>query len=297
MSMNENNKILIVADVDWWVFKKIYINLKKNLINWDINIHYTSNSYVIPHDDYDIILFLCDYQIEVLERNKIPREKVILAIRSDVNQSFYNNKENVMKIAKFIAVSNIKIKERFEKLHDNVILAPGGVDTDKFVYKKKSFTDNIRVGWAGRLYNFGGEFRGIPIIDSACKKLGYHFNPAFQEKRFRIEDEMVEYYHNEIDIYVDMSITAGRQNGILEAGSCGVPIISSSVGISESLIKHGESGLLCDRNVESLCKCLKQIIIIAEKCSINLRKTIEEMWSWEIQSKIFDNMFNKIINV
>ena len=291
-----NEKVLVVCDVNWWAFDKIYRGLKRHLIDWEIDAHYTRESWTISHRDYDVVLFLCDYQYHLIEKNQIPRDKLILAIRSDVRHEFYNSRDNVMRVAKVIAVSSKGLQERFEKLHDKVFLAPGGVDSDKFYYRERTLPEKIRVGWSGSTKNFGEEFRGIHFIRKACEKLGFTFSPAIREEKMRNEDEMVEYYHNDIDIYVEMSAGAGRQNGLVEAASCGVPVISSKVGVAENLIVPGVNGLIGERNIEDIERCLKEIIPIAKDCASRMRRDIEDKWSWKAQSKLFEVMFKEIVD-
>jgi len=289
-------KALVVADTDWWVFDKIYRGIRDNLNGWDVDVHYTRKNGNINHKKYSIVLFLCDYQVHLIAKNNIPRDKLVLAIRSNVRYPFYNNSENLKKSAKIIAVSNQKLYDRFVGMHPNVILAPGGVDVDKFYFSTYNIKPPIRAGWGGSAKNFGEAYRGLPIIRGACEKLGFVFNPALREKRLRTEDEMVDYYHNEIDVYIDMSTAAGRQNGLLEAGACGLPIISTNVGIADKLIRNGENGIICDRNVMALVDALKQIIPIADKCGKNIREDIEKEWSWKVQVKIFGKIFKDMRN-
>ena len=291
-----NKKVLVVADAEWWVFDKIYRGIRDNISDWDVSVHYTKKSRNINHSKYSVVLFLCDYQYQLIFENNIPREKLILAIRSNVRHDFYNNSKDLINTARIVAVSNQKLYNRFTKLHPNVVLAPGGVDTNKFYFSHYEIKKPIRIGWAGSSKNFGAEFRGLNIVKSACEKLNFIFNPAIREEKLRSEDEMVKYYHDEIDIYVDMSIAAGRQNGLLEAGSCGLPIISSRVGIADSLIIDGENGILCDRNVNELVIALNKIEQIANKCGKNIREKIEKEWSWAVHTKIFESMFNKMID-
>jgi glycosyltransferase involved in cell wall biosynthesis len=289
------NKALVVADFEWWALARIYRGVKKYVTDWSIDVHYAEENPIISHEGYDVILFLCDYRYELIEKNRIPREKIILAIRSNVRNRFYDSKKKLVKAAKIIAPANRRLCERFERLHPRVILAPGGVDTDINFFKPKPFGNGIRVGWAGSRNNFGESFRGLSIIKTACEKAGYIYNPAIREERLRTEDEMVNYYHNEIDIYVEMSAEGGFCRGAIEAGACGVPVISNRVGVMGDLISHGVNGLLCERSVVSLHGCLLQIPSIAEMCSINLRETIEQKWSWKVQSQVFKSMFEEIV--
>lgn len=290
-----NRKVLVVADTNWWVFDKIYRGIKDNLSHWTVDVCYTKNGGVINHIGYPIVLFLCDYQYQLIAKNNIPREKLILAIRSNVRHEFYKESSNLVNAARIIAVSNQKLYDRFIKMHPNVVLLPGGVDTDKFYFLSQKMGKPIRVGWAGSSRNFGVEFRGLHIIKKACEQLGFVFNPAIREEGMRNEDGMVKYYHDEIDIYVDMSAGAGRQNGLLEAGSCGLPVISSNVGIAESLIINGQNGFICERKVGCLVSALQNIIPIAPRCGRNIRDAIEKGWSWKAQSKMFEEVFMEML--
>lgn len=289
-------KVLVVADCDWWAFGKIYRGIKKYATRWDVDVHYTDKSHVIPHRKYDVVLFLPDHIPTLIADNGIPREKLIWAIRygANINHPIYSNSYALINAAKIIAASNQKIVERFKKIHPKVMYAPGGVDTDIFSYCEYQMSNPVRVGWAGNLGK-GIGYRGIEIIKGACKNLGFKFNPAISDYRRRNEKEMVQYYHNDIDIYVEMSEDAGRQNGLVEAGSCGLPIISSDVGIASQLIKNGENGFISERTVDALTERLKAILPITGKVGKQIRADIEAQWSWKAQVKLFEKMFDAIM--
>lgn len=289
------NKVLVVCDVDWWAFEKIYQGLKSKCSDkWIIESCYLRKSPIIKHEDYDIILFLCDYMFNSIFVNKIPKEKLIFAVRQTKSVDLFIN-NNIFDYANIVAVSNKLLYSQYSNKYINIRLAPGGVNIDKFYYKKHEFKENIRVGWSGSIRNFGKDMRGISIIEKVCQDIGFIFCPAIREERMRTENEMVEYYHNDIDIYVDLSKSAGRQNGLIEAGACGLPIISSKVGIAEELIIDGENGFLCDRDENSLKDKLLNTIKHYDIFSINIRKTIEEKWSWDIHAKIFEEIFEEIL--
>jgi len=119
------------------------------------------------------------------------------------------------------------------------------------------------------------------------------FIPAISAERMRTPAEMVEYYHNDIDIYVDMSKSAGRQNGLIEAGSCGLPIIASKCGISEQLIENRVNGFLVDRNINSLKPALLSTLINYIALSDKIYNTIQDKWSWKVHAKLFEKAFGR----
>jgi glycosyltransferase involved in cell wall biosynthesis len=106
---------------------------------------------------------------------------------------------------------------------------------------------------------------------------------------------MLKYYSEEIDIYVDMSVAAGRQNGLIEAGSCGRPIISSNVGIAGSLITKPEHGILVERDINSISDAISKISNDYQSYSYGISNRVREVYSWDVQSKLFENCFNEVI--
>jgi glycosyltransferase involved in cell wall biosynthesis len=57
-----------------------------------------------------------------------------------------------------------------------------------------------------------------------------------------IED--VKPYLTAVDLYVQPSSTEGLSNSLLEAMSCGLPVIATGVGAAPEIIMHGENGWL-----------------------------------------------------
>lgn len=306
-----NRSVLIVADVKNWVFDKMYSALKNNCTHWNCYSTYISEKgpqdYCInDYNNFDLVFYLCDWNPNFLINANIPRDRVLLALRSDVpyaknpTHSFYRNKDFIYKTVGGLVVSNDVLYDKFKDYHDFVRIASGGVDTELFkpFGVEKEFypwsKSNLPiVGWSGSMKNFGIEYRGLDIIQEVCNDLGYKFNPAYRENRWRNEREMSEYYNNDIDIYVDMSISAGRQNGLLEAASCGKALISTNCGIASKLITDELDGFIVDRDCVSLKEGLICIVPYIPIFSENIRKKVVENWSWEAQTKIFEAVFDE----
>ncbi len=295
-------KLLILSDVPDWAFSKIYFGVKKNTTMFnEVDEAYLFNpthrrSLPEIQKNYDYILNLNDHFVQAIPQMKIPKEKHILAIRSnsDIKYPIYDNPQNIIPYVSKILVSNNILYDRFKDKYPVVHLWPGGVDTDFFIPKKKPLRlevrAGVRVGWAGSKNNFGYEFRGLDLIKKACDIVGAEFRPAYREDKWRNEDEMLSYYQNEIDIYIDASQEAGRQNGLLEAGACGLPIISTRVGVGELLIEHGKNGLLFDRTIEDIEGAILSAILHKTMLGKNIRETVLKYWSWKKHTEIFENI-------
>lgn len=290
-------KVLVVADCDFWAFAKIYRGIKKYVKTYEVDVHYTDKSHEINHRPYDVVLYLVDHIPSLIFEKDIPKHKLIWAIRWGLkipDMGVYGDKMKLSR-ARILAVSNKALWERFAPLHHDVRIAPGGVDTDTFSFKEDYVLhEPIRVGWSGSYTGRPKDYRGLEITKAACEMAGMVWNFALREKRLRKEADMVEYYHNDIDIYVEMSADAGRQNGLVEAGACGLPVISSRVGIAKQLI-DGTNGLLCERDPVELAEKLKIAVEKRKEFGKNIRKTIEKTWSWKVQAKIFEQMFDDVV--
>ena len=294
-------KVLVIADIRGWAFDRIYQGLKSNQKTIEFDVHYLNeDKKQIELDKYDYIFNLPDNYIEHILRFRgigFPQEKIIQGIRSDVKLSVYDDEANMSNLFGTLLTSNQKLYERFKDKHSDVHLWQGGVNTDFFEFKEREVPDPffLRVGWSGSTSVFNRQFRGLDIIQDFADKFPRHlkFTPALREEKFRTIDEMKKYYTEEIDLYIEMSESAGRQNGLVEAGSCGVPVISYDCGIASELIVDGENGCLVkERNHEALREAFLKIIHSYNKYSKNIRKSIEDNWSW----KKFTEDFEKIVN-
>jgi len=303
--MIKKKRLLVVSDIPNWAFDKMYRNLKKYCDHWEVDVFYLEEKKpqrynLSKHQEFDLIFYLCDYAIEALLAAKIPKEKVILGIRSHRTEPFYKNTGLLRNTAGAIAVANNTLGKEFIKLHPFTRTLQGGVDTELFKPGDREPYPPFTVGWAGTQLNTPKGFRGLRIIADACKYSGLKFNPALREKEWRNEEEMARYYQNDIDIYIDLSKSAGRQNGILEAGACGKMVIATNVGVVDQLIIPGITGLVIkeeERNVEELSKILSKLRDdIIKRCGNQLCADINKYWSWKSHVKGFEKLFDDLIN-
>lgn len=297
-------RILYIADVKNWCFDKMGRALQR----------YGKNKYQIRYgrpkyrgvfkgtENYDLIVFAVDVRIDVIVRKKPPRCKTIVLIRSDVFKTCRKKMVKYYKESKLLKahvgafmIANNQLLERFKKKYDMpCFYAPGGVETKIFKpLETPVFKMPPTIGWAGSRKNFSRAYRGIDIIEEACKKLGYKWNPAYRENKWRTQQEMVDYYHNDIDIFIDLWKYAGRQNGLLEAGACGLPLVSCDSGIARELSESGGT-IITNRDISSVCKALEKAANnMAEYGKLNA-EFIKNNWSWEKHVAEWEKIFEKV---
>jgi len=141
--------------------------------------------------------------------------------------------------------------------------------------------------------------KGFDIIKSACNQLGLELKTATQNLngKQRTKSEMPEFYRS-IDIYVNMSVSEGLNNGILEAGAMGKMVVATPVGAAPEMIISGDTGLICSRSVDSLVKALNDCINNVSNIKQhgrNLQRLIRERWSWDVCINRYNEMFKAIL--
>lgn len=221
--------------------------------------------------------------------------------------------EFILNNVKNYFVSSGKLKNIYDQFDKKPSLEiSDGVDLELFKmknlnrYKKISENNSIRIGWTGNS-KFSDEndddLKGVnKVIRPAIEELkqeGYNIELKIVDRNVKQipHDQMPDYY-NDIDIYVCASRTEGTPNPILEAMACGVPVISTDVGIVLEVIGERQKEFIIDRNKESLKEKIKEMINnkgILEKLSDENLKQIKQ-WSWKNKVELFKKFIEDNLN-
>lgn len=186
-----------------------------------------------------------------------------------------------------------------------------GVDLELFNMKNKDKYSNIkdraiRIGWTGNSKFTDDEdddLKGLnKIIKPAIEELvteGYNIELNIADRNIKMipHNEMPSYYNN-IDIYICASRTEGHPDTVLEAMACGVPVISTDVGIVSEVFGSMQKKFIINRSKEELKKKLVYLINniqeLKELSNENLIQVKE--WSWEKKAEQFKILFDKNLN-
>jgi hypothetical protein len=120
---------------------------------------------------------------------------------------------------------------------------------------------------------------------------------ADRMERWIPHNEMNDYY-NSIDICVCASDIEGTPNPALEGMACGLPVISTDVGVVPQLFGALQQNyILPSRTVEDLKSKLKDLIENPQKRKALSQENLEEIknWTWEKQCQKFDNFFKAML--
>ena len=184
----------------------------------------------------------------------------------------------------------------FSPLHPAVFYTPHGVDETVFSpgRRRPSPPGTLVLGWAGSLHNHPGK-RGIDdFLLPALKGLdGVELRMAAREKTMRTQAAMVEFYRG-LDAYICTSRTEGGPHPLLEASACGVPIISTPVGLAPQLVHDGDNGLLIERDVTAIRRAvtaLRDRRDLRVGMGSRARAIIETAWTWDMRAPAYIDFF------
>lgn len=164
---------------------------------------------------------------------------------------------------------------------EKIYYTANGVDSDVFVPY-----DNIGAGFTvGYSGSKSHDWRkGISkFILPAAKMAGVGVHLAMLEKGKTLSLEEMPAFYSGLDAYICASSSEGFSLSVLEAASCGVPIISTKVGGCTELISDGEDGFLVDRDVDAIADkilILKNDPSLRNMFSKNMRNKIETEYDW-----------------
>jgi hypothetical protein len=179
----------------------------------------------------------------------------------------------------------------FKDRHAAVFHTPHGVDEKIFRPRQgarhASPAGELVLGWAGSKTNHPGK-RGLedfllPALDGLA---GVTLDFAAREDRWRTQEEMVAFYQG-LDACICTSRTEGGPHPLLEASACGIPLISTRVGIAPELIRQYENGILVDRTVAAIREA---VVLLRDDKDLRLnmgsraREIVEQGWTWDRQA-------------
>lgn len=102
------------------------------------------------------------------------------------------------------------------------------------------------------------------------------------------------------DLFVLPSHREGLPNAVIEAMSCGLPVVATNVGGIPEIVEDGKTGILVNpKDAESLTKAIDFIINnddVATEMGMAGRKKIEKEFSWQKSAREICRIYNKVLS-
>jgi hypothetical protein len=300
-------KILVVADVPGWALDRTADNVIVRLKDrYDFEKTFNQDAVErICRRDFDLLYITYETQFRDAGIEVELPGRAVTGVRChfkwDGGKGLPPSSEFIGHLHRFVAL-NVPSKilyDIFHDLHSAVFRTPHGVDTRVFKPRSNgpfsSPPGELVLGWAGSLKNHPGK-RGVEdlILPALTGMDRVTFKMAAREEKWRSQAEMVEFYQG-LDALICASRTEGGPHPLLEASACQVPVISTRVGIAPELIRHGENGLLIERNIDAIREAILQLRDSREirlQMGKRAREIVERDWNWDIQSKYYIPFFD-----
>jgi MoaA/NifB/PqqE/SkfB family radical SAM enzyme/GT2 family glycosyltransferase len=203
-----------------------------------------------------------------------------------------------------------KIYEAIPSVPDPSATLPDGVDLSLFRPKGLDrfatiATRPIRVGWVGHSGWAATleDFKGVEsILKPALQQLqqeGYPLAADFADRKeqFRPHARMPEYYAG-IDLLICVSKIEGTPNPVLEAMACGVPIITTDVGIVPQVFgPKQKSFILEERSIDCLMAAIRRLLSQPSCFQELSRENLDSIkaWDWSVRAEAFAGYFDRLL--
>ncbi|TCN62204.1 glycosyltransferase [Acetobacteroides hydrogenigenes] len=112
-----------------------------------------------------------------------------------------------------------------------------------------------------------------------------------------VDYEYVVDYYNSLDVFITLSRQESFGVSALEAQSCGIPVVVSTVGGLPEVVKDGVTGYIVDNcNVEEAAKKVEDLLfnpnkaLLKEKC----REFVAQKYNWNISVENMIKIYNDI---
>ena len=287
-------KVLLVPDSPNWAFDNRCNALIKHLSDWFFfeKVYWKE----MPDIDYSIfdLAYYAGFYMVGSSRDKardfFKKEQIVTSIPGLIS---WGAEQAIPFLNKAIAFSvlNIKLmKEFYVKTRSKCFFIPNGIDTELFKPIPRPENDVFTIGWVGNQEHKG---KRLDELLSVVHNLNGVKLLVQRKDHFIPYSEMPKFY-NQLDTYCCVSISEGSNNPLSEAMACGLPIISTSVGIANEIMPSG-TGFFVRQDLGDL----SEKIIAMRDLAPEQRKMMGEIarqrmlasWRWAYMAGRYKDMF------
>ena len=293
-------KVLLIPDFPNWALDKNAKDLVKyNKSDLQLEICYASeffSNWQKYQREFDLLfpMYLGTY-LDFFKR-KIPIDKVVTGVRSFAR---WDNRKTmppglnarpprkvISKLKKALLVNThcFKLWYVFSK-YMRIVHTKYTCDLEIFYPQKRRKNDKLVIGWTGSLTNHPKKRGFHEFIKPICEEIpGVELKVQAKEDHFVTSDDEMREFYNSLDLYICASRSEGTPRPVIEAAACGVPSISTDVGIVPELIDNGINGFIVDRNYQAIKSGILQALEMRDhlpEMGKLIRKKMEREFNWE----------------
>ncbi len=113
-----------------------------------------------------------------------------------------------------------------------------------------------------------------------------------------VQPDQMPLFYNAMDVFILPSTTDNLPNSVMEALSCGVPVVGFNTGGVPDMVEHKQNGYLAKaKDAEDLARGIEWVLTKADykALSQNARNTVEEKFSYTVIGKKLYELYQNII--
>lgn len=208
----------------------------------------------------------------------------------DIEYGWIWDPNNVSLDGFWFSSNKIRMDYVQQGLGHNCPVLTDGVDTRLFTptaFHKALIPNSLRIGWVGNSLWGPGDHKGFKtILLPALKKLrerGNRFSLSVCDQNTNLKHyQMVEYYQ-QIDLLLCTSKSEGTPNPILEASACGVPSISTDVGVVSDFKSTNLFPKIVSRSPSEFVVAIEEFLSLNSVDRISISESLRSQslsWGW-----------------
>lgn len=257
-------KVLFYTENNWCygkihndLIKALYPEIYCDILDWSKN--YSIDDFVRFSKKYDYFLTSLSTVHLLCKQYKVNPQKIIASCHADrdiIDFTTNNDKDEILSLAGYFVIS--------EKLQEtSVKIIPRIPD----ILKIGSFTNNYPKNENNSIKNIG--YFSVPDVTNNVGiniKRGHLIKEVSEKMNIPIVHYTnahflgVEDLYSDVSLLMSASLTEGWPYIALEAYSCGIPILSTNVGVfSEETIRHGGGHILPFKETEYVTQACSHI--------------------------------------
>lgn len=295
-----SQRVLIIPDEPNWALDKSAKDLLKyNQSDLQLDICYNADflkDWQKYYNEFDLLFPMYKGLFFSHLKHGIPHDKSITGIRS-----FYRWDKGQTQPPGYNAKPPAKIIRRLKKAilinthckklwyifsqYFPVIHTKYTCDFDMFYPEEKGPTKKLIVGWTGSLTNHSNKRGFYEFIKPACDAVpGVELKVQSKEDNFITDDNQMREFYTSLDLYIVASRCEGTPRPAIEAAACGIPVLSTDVGIIPELVEHGNNGFVVDRTVDAFVEKLKWCTDNRDELKVmgaRIREKMEREFNWK----------------
>lgn len=185
------------------------------------------------------------------------------------------------------------------KKHADIPIFFANMAYNESVFKpvNRSAENYFVIGWTGNPHR---EFKGFhSVVLPAVEKLKKEGYPVQLKTQFEGSIASLAGFWQGVDLAVIASEADAGPSMFMEASLCGVPSVSTRIGMPAYVIEDEKNGLFCERNIEDIVTKIAYLIDhpeLLKSMKARIRKDYIEKLGVQVQVNNWQRLFNELLN-